>query len=334
MQLRSKILLPFFFIATSSLGLFAQKTDKVFLNNGNMILCEIVELAVGKLDCKTNDIGRIKVEWDAIDSLWSEKEFEVHLSNGTIVYTAFDSTFYNYTDYQFEDMIDFNQIKKKFWKRIDGNADLGFNYAKSSGILQLNIDSKVKYHYYRGELDLNFNTIFTVDQGENRTDKKDSKLIIKQFLSHKNFLTGSTGFDQNTELGIQARLSIGGGFGKNIIYNPKTRLNGSLGVILNEERSTEANTSGTTNIEIVGSVDFNKFSYNHPELDIYAGVKLFASINDFGRLRGELNTNARIEVISDFYIKFTIYYSFDSKPADQEASQNDWGTTLTLSYSF
>ncbi len=334
MLFKQRFIFTLLLIIVVELSLFAQKTDKVFLLNGNVITCEIMELDVGKLDCKTDDIGRIKVEWDAIDSLWSDKQFEIHLRNGTIVYTAFDSSYYNYAEYEFEEMIELVQIKNKFWSRINGNIDLGFSFAKSSGILQLNIDSKVLYRFYRSELDLSLGTILTIDRNENKTNKKDLKLNYKRYFNRKFFFTGSGGYDQNSQLGIRARYSIGGGGGKNLIYNPSMRLDPSIGFLLNEEYSTEANTSGTTNIELVGSMEFRKFKYNHPELDIYAGMQLFASMNELGRLRGEFDVNARVEVIDDFYIKFTIYYSFDSRPADLEASQNDWGTTLTLSYTF
>lgn len=334
MLLLLRTILIFSFTVLFWTSLHAQKTDKVFLSNGNVITCEIVELIEGKLDCKTDDLGRLNIKWDAVDSLWSDKEFEIHLRNGTIVFTTFDSTFYNYSDYTFDQMIDFIQIKKKFWKKIDGNIDLGFSYAKSSGILQLNIDSKVTYNFYRGELDLKYETIFTIDRSENRTDRKDLKLNYLYLLDKKNYISAIGGFDQNSQLGIQRRLSLGAGFGKNVIYGPKTRLLGTIGLVANNELSTEANTPTTNNLEISGLLRFRKFSYRHPELDIDSSLKLFASVNEWGRLRGDFNVSARIEVINDFYIKLTLYYSFDSRPADVAASQNDWGTTLMLSYTF
>jgi len=312
----------------------AQKTDQVFLINGNMITCEIVELEVGKLDCKTDDIGRIKMEWDAIDSIWSDKEFEIHLRNGTIAFSTFDSSYYEYTSYSFEDMIQIVRIKDRFWNRLDGSVDLGFSYAKSSGILQLNLDSKVNYSFYRGEVDLNLSTLITEDDNENRTDRGEAKLNYKYFLNRNNFVGFGGGFDRNSELGNNGRYSLGGGIGKNFIYKPRTRLNSTLGVILNQELSTQAESTSTTNAEISGVVTFKKFSYNFPNLDLNSEGKLFASINDFGRIRGEFNVYARIEMFSDFYVKITVYYSFDSRPKDEMASQNDWGTTLNLSYSF
>ena len=326
----------FFFIFSLSISqsLFSQKTDQVFLLNGNMITCEIVELEVGKLDCKTNDIGRIKIEWDAIDSIWSDKEFEVHLKNGTIVFTTFDSSYYDYASYKFEDMIEIIRIKDRFWSRLDGSVDLGFSYTKSSGIFQLNLDSKVNYSFYRGEVDLNLSTLITVDKDENRTDRAEAKLNYKYFLKNKNFAGLGGGFDRNSELGNNGRYSFGGGMGKNFIYKSKTRLNGSLGVILNQELSTNEASTSTTNGEISGVITFQKFSYNFPNLDLNSDIKIFAGINNWGRIRGEFDVYARVEVISDFYVKVTVYYSFDSNPKDQMASQNDWGTTMSLSYSF
>lgn len=330
----SRTIFTVILIITAHQNLFAQKTDQVFLFNGDLITCEIIELDLGKLDCKTSDIGRIKVEWTAIDSIWSDKQFEIHLKDGTIVFTSLDSTFYNYGNYKFSEMIELVQIKKQAWSRIDGNVDLGFTYTKASKIFQFNLDSKVNYKFYRAQLELSASTLFTVDETKNRTDKKNVKLNFKRYYLNKSFMMATTGYDQNTELGIQARYSAGGGVGYNLIYRPSARLEPSLGAIVNREYSTEGTTDGTTNVELAGFLDFRKFSYNSPELDIYSGIKVYASLNDFGRIRGEFDVNVKIEVITDFFIKLTWYYNFDNQPVDVTASQSDWGTTLTLSYTF
>ena len=159
-----------------------KKQIRVFLKNGNFITCEIKTLEIGKLKCKTHKIGTVYVEWDGVDSLYSEKEFEIHLKNGSIIYTSFDSTYYKYKLYEWEDMIAIIQNRKNFWKRINGNADLGFSYAKSSDILQLNVDGNVEYNYLRWSASVDLNTLLTIDGDETRTDRKNIKFYLNDIL--------------------------------------------------------------------------------------------------------------------------------------------------------
>ena len=60
----------------------AQKTDVVVLINGDRITGEIKSLSRGQLDYKTDDAGRLKIEWDKILRVTSNRYYEVEMSSG------------------------------------------------------------------------------------------------------------------------------------------------------------------------------------------------------------------------------------------------------------
>ena len=59
-----------------------EKTDVVILINGDRITGEIKKLDRGKLEYSTDDMGKVYIEWDKINRIWSMDRFEIRLDTG------------------------------------------------------------------------------------------------------------------------------------------------------------------------------------------------------------------------------------------------------------
>jgi hypothetical protein len=55
---------------------------------------------------------------------------------------------------------------------------------------------------------------------------------------------------------------------------------------------------------------------------------LIPSLSTLGRVRADINSSLKWEIFSDFYLKWTFYYNFDSQPLSETAEKNDWAITL------
>ena len=60
----------------------AEKTDVVYLNNGDRITGEAKSLERGKLEFKTDHMGTVYIEWEDIAEIISTTGQSVELANG------------------------------------------------------------------------------------------------------------------------------------------------------------------------------------------------------------------------------------------------------------
>lgn len=320
-----------------SLSINAQKTDWVFLKKNNQLLCEIKQLEFGKLRVKGYEMGTVRIEWDAVDSIYSEKDFMIRLKNGTIIESRLDSSWYSNYNHPWESIIEIIPIKDKFINRIEGEVDLGFNYAKSSNILQLNVYGDLTYRNFKNTISLYLNNIATLDKDddieESKTKKKDIDLVDDYFLPQNYLVRGLLGFEQNTELGINGRLYTGAGLGKEFLHNQKTWLLFGIGARANREWSTDEINKGY-NAEGVFLLEFKQFNFDFPNIDIESNLTFLPNLTDWGRIRTDLDIKAKIEIIEDFFFSVKFYYSLDNQPIDETAEESDWGITTSVGYKF
>lgn len=151
----------------------AQKTDLIYLKNGDRITGEVKNLERGRMMVKTDNIGTLYVEWEAVDRIVSDKTMEVELTNGRRVLGELTATGDEHTlavdrgnvseRFYVDDIIAIDQVlvDRSFWQRLDGKVGLGLNYTKGSDVGQLFFNGNTKYREIRSEYLLNWNTILT-----------------------------------------------------------------------------------------------------------------------------------------------------------------------------
>ena len=99
-MISSKLNLPFVttrVLVVALLCLFchpaaSQKTDTLFLKNGDRMIGELKYLRYGILNYSTSSMGTVKIEWIDVDKIFSTKEFVVKTDEGESLRGRFDST--------------------------------------------------------------------------------------------------------------------------------------------------------------------------------------------------------------------------------------------------
>ena len=71
------------FVATPALA--REKSDVIWMNNGDRITGEIKQLEHGKLRLGTDSFGEIRIEWDDISRIESDFAFQFERTDGTRV---------------------------------------------------------------------------------------------------------------------------------------------------------------------------------------------------------------------------------------------------------
>jgi hypothetical protein len=312
----------------------AQKTDKVYLKNGDVLTGEIKYMKFAMLKYDIDGPGKIDVKWEYIVQIRSDKIFQVTMKDGEVLVVKLDTFFFNLSKATLENIIEIVRIKDKFLKRMDGDINLGFNYAKSNSILQFNLNSTITYRIPKNEFTSKINSVITHSSSDSTASKKQD-IMFDYYRKLKNsfYINTLVGWQQNTELGLLNRFVIPFVGGKILLNSNHQRLLTGAGFNYNLEQST-GNELYTSNIESMFIIQFKEFRYSFPKLSIDTRFALFPSLSDWGRVRMGFNITSKVEIFKDFNVGLNFYDEFDNRPPSGAASKNDFGVNFTIGYFF
>ena len=320
-----------FVLMLSEIGL-AQKTDNVYLRNGNMLTGEIKSMKFAKLLIDVDGPGKIDVKWEYITKIESNKTLQITMRNGDVYVTTMDSIFSVVPFARLDDIVEIVRIKDKFIKRLDGNVNLGFNYAKSSDNAQFTFSSTTTYRRPKKELTLKLNSVLTHNSLDTIVSKKqDAAIDYYRKLKNSWYVNGLFGWQQNSQLGLRSRFLLNGSGGKILINSNQQRLLTGGGLSFNLEDRGDS-TGYISNLEGLLMVQYKKFRYIFPKMTIDAQCIFYPGLTDWGRIRMDLQVNTSYEFFKDFNVGLTFYDAYDNKPSVKAASTNDFGINFTIGY--
>ncbi|UCF64625.1 MAG: DUF481 domain-containing protein [bacterium] len=320
---------------------FAEKTDVVILHNGDQITGEVKNLDFGLLELKTDYMGTLKIEWIEIFSVKALNQyFRLEREDGRLLYGSLDSDTLNNkilvvldttrVPVNFEEIIRITPIKETVWDRIDLNIDLGYSYTKASTVSELTFSGKVSYRAYRNSVELLWSSTDTEQQDKPKTVDRTLNLNGKRLFRNRWYFNSGLGGQQNTELGIDLRLSWKGGIGRYIIQSQHSLFQGSMGGQLNREYGQ--NSQNANNLEGVFTLEFYRFIYQTPKMSLDTYLHLFPGLTEWGRIRTELNIKLNWEIIADLYWVLTLWSKTDNKPPSGENSKIDYALVVSFGW--
>lgn len=320
----------------------APKSDTIYLYNGDRITCEVKQVLLGKLNVKTSDIGTLSIKWHRVSSMVTKQVMEIILRDQTKRYGTInkaDSSGYVILSYgvMIEEIIPImnivalNQVAKSFWSGINGSVSYGLSYAKGTSNLQSNFIAGAKLRTNHILNQINLNSIISNNQ-ESISRKQDAGYAISYFFKKRTFVSFILGWQQNTELGVKNRIITGLNYGYVALRTNSNLLKLSVGSSVNIEEDNQNNSS--TDLEGVFTGTYNLYLFAHPKITISASAIAYPSLTSWGRFRSDLNSSISWEIFSDFTFSFSIYYNSDNQPSSTTASNNDWGTTTSIGYTF
>jgi uncharacterized protein DUF481 len=329
-----RVLISLSFFLLCALFSPAQKTDKVYLKNGDIITGEIMSMKLAMLTFKMDGPGTISIKWEEVIRFKSDKVFELTLKWGTIVVTKADSAFYEKYHATIDDIVEIFPIKDRFLRRLIGDFNLGFNYSKSSQVLQFNVLLNVNYKIPKWEFGVKFSNVVTFNGIDSTTTKKqDATFSVMKDLDKKFYIGATLGWQQNTELGLNNRFLFVGAAGLATISDNHNRMLIATGLSVNTEQSVQTLTYNT-NLDAVANFSYKRFYYNTPKLTIDANFSAYPSLTEWGRVRLDGALYVYVEIFKDFTIGMNFYDTYDSRPPEGALSKNDYGVNLTIGYTF
>ena len=329
-------------LLTVSFSAFAEKTDVVFLHNGDRITGEVKGLSRGKLEFKTDHMGTVFIEWDDIRKIISPTGQAVELANGQRFYGPLSKsenedmllidTVGGAAGVSTMDVIGMYPVEAGFWDRLDLSARLGFSWDKGSAVGRYTLGLDADYRHQNFKTNANISMEVTTQEGRDDTSRASFNANHVVFKPNKRFVDYFGGMEKNDELGLDLRALIGVGYGWVPIRSNKNWFSYAVGLDVNREIPKEGERE--TNLEAVGMLNYEYYKYSSPERKFTVRLLVFPSITDFGRWRADFTTDFRLEFIDDLFWVLDFYASLDSEPISKDASNSDYGFTSSIAYKF
>jgi hypothetical protein len=137
--------------------------------------------------------------------------------------------------------------------------------------------------------------------------------------------------ESNSEFQLDVRTSVITAGSYNFIRSNSQILQAGLGLSVNREFSGDLTQN---NIEGLVGLGYSLFIIDSPEVTYNFAGYLFPGLNRIGRVRSEINTDLKWEMFNDFFLKGSLFFSFDNKPLSGVDTHTDWGTSLGVEYKF
>ena len=311
----------------------------VVLRNGDHLTGEIKSMGRGKLDLSTDDAGRVSVEWVKVARVSSTYFYEVELASGRKYFGLLHAPPDGETGVVVIDadalaipeVVALTPLDAAFWSRLKAYLDVGFTLAKSNRATTLNAAGEVAYRGDRLGTTLGFSTYAQDD--ENTTTVTRSALALSGDYYFTRWRASLfAGAEQNDELALALRLSLGGGAAYSVLRSNSMQLWAMGGLVFTRERYVAGDP--TVNLEAYLNGTWEAFRYDSPKLDLGVSFSLFPGLTDLGRVRGDLTVRAKYEIITDFNVGLTLTSTFDSRPPDPAAAKTDYVATFTVGWSY
>jgi len=321
----------------------AAKTDVVTFANGDRLTGEVKSLERGKLRFKTDATDTISIEWDDVLFLKSDQNIQVEIENGDRYLGQLSTT----TDekwivvatssgpvaLEIGRVVLMAPIEEKGIDRLDGDVTAGYNFAKASSVKQLqfglDMDIRTETRIFGLQVDA-----VTSDSAVSESSQRESLDLNYTRLRANRWLTGAViRLDRNDELDLDLRTSVGVGGGRILRQTNSTTLQLSGGLQFSRE-NLSGSVSDEETWEAFGSLNWDWFRYDTPELDFSTNLQLIPNLTDTGRVRAELDVTLKWEIIEDLFWQLSLYDSYDSDPVVLDAEKNDYGVNTSLGWEF
>jgi uncharacterized protein DUF481 len=331
-----------FGLALQAASAWGAKTDVVVLKNGDHLTGEVEQLDRGRLTFKTDDVGTVGIEWDNVRSVAAGAPFDVDdmsgnrylgsLSPGPVEGQVLIAWAGQTHTVDLLRIVRIRRLHTSFWRRLDGSLDVGASYTSASELFKADLAGNIGFERPGYEFALNGTATLTSQPDVEDTRRSLLSLGYGRRFPERWLLLVKGQLEQNRELGFDLRSSAAVAGGRHLVMGQKNRLLAGAGLSVNRERPTEGDS--TTNLEATVLLNYDRFSYDFPNVDVAVIAGGFASLNHGGRYRMDLDVRLKREIVKDFYATLRGYESYDSRPATEGAPLNDYGITFALGWSF
>lgn len=316
-----------------------EMSDLVVLVNGNNINGEIMGMSRGKLDYKTDDAGRLSIEWLKVIRVTSTFTYEVEDSDGVRRYGSLVAPdgdergvvqLDDGTRIPVNDIVALVPLDAAFFSRISAYFDLGFTLAKANDALTLSTDGLVGYRGERLGTSIQFNLYLQATNGTAAASSATIQWMGDVYFGRWTATVGAVA-QENSELDLKLRLIFLGGAKYSALQTNLMDLLATAGLAAIREQYTTGDPSWYFAGYLAGS--WNLFRYDSPKLDAGIDLAVYPYLTDFGRVLLQGTLRVTYEVFLDFNVGLNFTDTYDSRPPEGGVN-NDYNLSITIGWKY
>ena len=321
----------------------AEKTDNVVLVNGNGVTGEVKGLDFGVLEYSTDSMGTVRIDWEDVVAVTSKQSMQVEITTGARFFGTLVTAEDRFSvavqtpsqTYRFPTTVVVRmtpiETQGSIVSRLEGSISAGFSGQKSSEVATFNLATDIRYRQRTFLLGLNASAFITDQPSEPTTQRANVAANYERFRGNRWFTDWFVNWETNDELGIQARVSGGGAFGRYLVQNNRHQLSLTAGLLATRETFTGED-PGETNGE--GRIQARYLFRNvEPEASVSWVMSVYPLLEDPSQYRAESDLSLRRELVEDLFFDISLYGSYTSDPPTG-AADSDYGVTTSIGYSF
>lgn len=320
----------------------AQKTDIVILTNGDRVTGEIKKLEAGLLSFSTDAMGTVTIEWRLIRQVISNKQLTIETIDGQLFLGKLRKpeegenveliTEQGPMQLTAQEVVSVWPVRASVLDKLDLSVAVGFDYAKSTDITNINVAVDALYRTEERILEGLFRSNVTSQADGDDQNRQEIRLNAQRLMQNRRYRSLNLGYDKNEAIGLNYRIYGGGTFGRYITKSNRTWFSADIGAIATQESPVIGDT--TDSIEAVLGTRYRYFSYARPERILDTVLIIYPSLTESGRVRGDFRTTFKLELVKDLFWTMEVYATYDNKPVEEGAEQGDFGIITGLGWSF
>ncbi len=320
----------------------AEKSDSLLLRNGNWVEGDIREMTRGIVTYKTDAMSTIYVKWPRVLTATTKKRFQIYLEDerrylgslrasqtlGRVVIRAERDTF----EVSTQSIIELKRIKDTFWNRLDGSLDFGFGFTQQNAKTDASLRFESRYLFNRNRLNLTLDGSFSRQDSVADITRGTARLGYIRELKGLWFVGVVATAEQNSQLSLDIRGSIGGGPGRLFVATNKMELGSMVSLSYNREKFTGTEARNTVPLALI--TDFQFFNWSGLSTDLSSRLSVQPVLNDSGRWRISFSANLTQEILNLLYLRVGVVEEYDSRPPSIDANKNDFRITTSLGWTY
>jgi len=321
----------------------AQVKDTLFFNNGDVLIGELKSISLGRVKFDDDNLDVLSIKSTQVRTINAATHiYRLETLGGDIYYTSLEVGSNGKVQLKVNgiaqeillaDIGNLIPLKGKTGALWQGNAALGYSYAKSTGIGQFNSDLNLEYLTRKFDFLLNGSAIINQSDTSVELDNATAGLFNSYLFTPVWEASVFFIYQRNLEQGLKRRYQEGLGGGCNFISTTHMRSKLITGVVFNQEKSVEG-VSSPTQVDIPVILNFNFFRFSRPDLTVNIKEDLFVGITKKGRIRQNGQFTITWKIFGDFSINLKFYHNYDNQPPGQNSEKLDYGAIFGLSYKF
>jgi hypothetical protein len=209
----------------------------------------------------------------------------------------------------------------------------GYDYTKASGVGKLNFAFNADYRVRKFVTGLSLSSNLTTQPDRPDSSRNEAVYYYERFRPNRWFTRWSGTLQSNDEIGLDLRAQTSWIGGRYMKQTNRSQLSTAGGFAVSHEiRKGDADSQN--NVDLVLTTDYQFFQFHYPKRDLSASLFVYPSLTNWGRVRGDFETTLRFELVTDFFLDFSIYGTYDNEAKDETSTTTDYGVVTSLSWTF